>query len=421
MLLIISGRIKRHFSYNWMLSAGLTLFALGIVPAQMALAGHNYTVAGLELSQSGKANSVPSHRFEGLSKAIDTAMTAGNPREALRLSRQMLTMIRAEYGDERRLTDQEFEQAYRITSSHGYSLIKKLHVAQQSEIKAMLALGDYGEAVQRFRRDLYLDMILFGDASPYYLNELNKYALMAKVAGERQLAVDWLTEAVRISKKMFGRRSKEQADALTILATLWYDLGKSETAIAYASQSMTMYQDLGVHSGHNYREALSTLALAEVQSGNVNAAEQLTLEIIEDLKTQGLTKSLEYGVYLGRIADYLEMRQDYETAEKFYNAAIRNTLFTEDEDSIVYALRVKALADMYHKTGQHQLADTYYRRVVGTLQKAGMTHTFGGSPMHDHVRDYNMLGQTASERQAEFAETGGDGFLNQIEDLIADE
>ncbi len=358
--------------------------------------------------------------FGDLEVEFALAMQHGDTGKALVISREMYRLVQTQHALSLSPTDPDFAAQYSITTRDGFELIRKLHVAQHSEIEALLAQGRYRSALDLFSRDLALDKALFGDASPVYLATLGKYALMAKVAGEYRLAKTWLQEKTRVSEKMLGRDSLERAMALTALAELESDVGRLTDGQSHTTEALDILATLNVTSGHDYRMALAAASRVELHLGNARRAEDLTMAILEDLKKLGESASLEYGVNLKRAAQLLHKRGEITKAEQLFLAAVENARDAGGGQSVVYALRVKSLAEFYHATGRHTLADQFYKYAHPVLQQAGMKGFLGDVVNHRATDHTEALHEPTDQVQTVEADQEAVQFLERIEDLIAD-
>lgn len=370
-------------------AAGFLLLSAGCLAGSTSVADH--FVSRQQLANEEMRINLDDEWFDKLHVVLIEEARTGHHTKALRVSRQMLEIVRARYQDDRGLTDREFEQAFPITSAYGYRFISRLHIAQNGEISSLLALGRYDQAVGLLKRDLYLDRKLLGQASPYYLDELVEYALMAKVSGEYNLARTWLEEAIRVSQIMFGRESVELANSLRSLAALLVDLQLFYEAEDRATRTVAMYKSLGIESGRDYRATLDVLSLVFLKTEQLGKAERIISEIISDLQLAGLTESLEYGSVLGRVATVLKKQGKFDQSEKYYRAAILNAKNGLPETEVVYAYRVKVLADLYHLHGSHYLATKLYDQVRDIFDENGMEFRVDERHSHDKVGDVGPL------------------------------
>ncbi len=324
-----------------------------------------------QVADAASGEKFVARQFHLIHQAFGQAMRDKSFASALHISRQMQQVLRDHYGDERDLSTAEFDAVFTITSGTGFRFIQQMHIAINSEVSALLELRDYSTAIRMLEEDMHLDRKLFGQASPYYLAELEEHALIAKAGGDFAMAQRWLAEAVRVTEIMFGRQSRQRADALLALGLLQSDLGRNETAKLHADDAIAMFRELGIASGYEFRLALADSALIYTRSGDFPAAEAAISRVIGLLERANLTDSLEYGGHLGQLANLLARKGDIAKAERLQLAAIENARTATSENSAIYALRVVALADLYRDDRRDHLAAALYERAGPVLQASG--------------------------------------------------
>lgn len=136
------------------------------------------------------------------------------------------------------------------------------------------------------------------------------------------------------------------------------------------------------------------------------------------LKADGKTESLQFGVNLGRIALYLELRGDYELSEIYHRKAIENAKNAVSEKSVIYAIRLNALAKMYHKTGRHSLEEQHLQSIRPLLSETGIYPNMRG---HLGAVKYNSeIGLRKIIDISAGANASEDRFQRQLEYLFAE-
>lgn len=200
--------------------------------------------------------------LEAYPAVIAAANKSGNTQQALRLSRQFIAETRAFYGDDRLLSETEFGQSFPITSRYGFRAIRVFHRAHQYLIDALFATGRHKEAMLLVDRELFFDRKQNGSSSIEYLKSLNKFSLMAKVAGDYDRALALFDESVKVSQSMYGTQSQQLAVAMMKHAILSNDLGRNVNAQVEAMDAIGMFRALKLQHTASYYDALQSFAQA---------------------------------------------------------------------------------------------------------------------------------------------------------------
>jgi len=357
------------------------------------------------LLAAGSAHAGFQDELDRLKANFDARLARGHYDYALSLSDQVMRLARENFGDERGLSRAEFDARYPITNARGFGMKKAIYLALHFELEARWAMKSYDVPHATLSRALDAAKWFHGAASLNYMDDLEDFALLAKITGRYELARSWTEERVRVIEVMFGKDSLYGAEANIALANLLGDLGRVAESTTAGQKAIETYEHLGANRGEAYRGALLVTTRALLRQGDLAEAERLIRLAIADIRKSGETGLPEYGVILGQAARIMQIRGDHMRAEGLLKAAIVNAEEGARDDLLLFALRNRSLAEFYRTIRETALADAY-DKVADQAMKSELARD-GGTALGVHAVEDTM---------ADVPETG---FSTVIDDILA--
>lgn len=330
---------------------------------------------GTGIAYGDEAKQAETEPFAVFHNAYYAYMKFGDYPAALRLSSEWIAAINSRYGNVSHLSERELIARFPMATGTGYTLLTELHDAVDAQIDVLYLMRDFRSASRLLELDLTLGRLKFGQYSPRYVDELAKFTLMAKATGNFEMAVTWTEMRVASLDRMLGKASLPKAGAMVDLAILHADLGQPEKARAVAETALDIFRFFDVAGGAGFRQALSVLARAEQKLGNLAAAENHLLQILDDMAAHGQTNLPEFGVYLGQAARIVQAQGDDDRAVALLEAAIENALMYFPKDRQLAAFRMRRLGDHYRDAGKTELAGISYRHSESWLYANAENYT----------------------------------------------
>lgn len=162
-------------------------------------------------------------------------------------------------------------------------------------------------------------------------------------------------------------RPRREAEALLCRASAISSLGRTREALEVATAASEAFRTLGDADG--YRRARRRMAGAEMNLGELDAAEERLMEIQLDCRASGDMPM--YGMILGDQADVERLRENWSEAADLYRRAMATARRTGNRKD--YAHQLHGLAEVSRLNGRLDEAEALYKEFLDIQLTRGVT------------------------------------------------
>lgn len=268
--------------------------------------------------------------------------------------------------------------------------------------------NNFNEACNCYKHALRLYKQKFGDISQdtIYASNEGVYANLCYQIGDYETAIESGTEVLEIYK-IYGTNNLQYAKCLNNLAVFYASVGNYNEAIQLISEASDIRKKLQGSNHPDYALSLNNLATYHAHLGHYSEAIQLTLESMEITKDALGTEHPDYVRSLGNLAVFYSELGDYNEAIRLEKEATEVTKKYLGSNHPVYAVSLDNLAACYSSIGDYNEAlklgteaMEIYKRALGTEHPDYAGTLANLASYYSSLGDYNeaiKLGTEAME------------------------
>lgn len=219
--------------------------------------------------------------------------------------------------------------------------------------------------------ELYLEVKelrekIVGKDDYLYGNILVSLAVVYKATNRYQEAEKFYLQAYTIVSQTKGKENQSFANILNNLANLYKETGRYESAEKLHNQSIYIKEIIYGKDHLEYGISLSNLANLKIELGQFGEAEELLLAAMRIFsKKQG--NNNHYTNALVGLADIYHRMGNYQQAEEYYKQVYSLVHSLKDKDDPKYGKFIVGIAVLYKSMEQFEIAEKYYREAISIL------------------------------------------------------
>lgn len=192
-----------------------------------------------------------------------------------------------------------------------------------------------------------------------------------------QVAFEFLDRADAIFKKTGDSSSKDYANLMHRIGSVYLSKDILDKSFEYLSKSKQIRDRLGLQNTNEYSGLLVEIGWNYFRKNNFSSALEnyfLSEKIKKDLKLQN---TADYSIVLNVIGSvyYYQGQADYALKYYFQSKEVRDKLNLQE--SMEYSNLMSNISNIYYSKGQYQYAIDYVTKAKSIREKHGMQDTIG--------------------------------------------
>ncbi len=184
-----------------------------------------------------------------------------------------------------------------------------------------------------------------------------------------QSALPKAEQALAQAEKEFGKLDTNYANALGIIASIFYNIGNLDSALLYQEMCINTCRILYKGDNTNLANKINTLGVIHDVRGEYKEAESLYLEALAMYKRLFKIDNIDLANCLNNLAVFYDERSDYKHAELLYNEALSmyRRLFKTDNSTL--ANSINNLGYFYDERGEYDKAESLYVEALAMYRR----------------------------------------------------
>ena len=227
-------------------------------------------------------------------------------------------------------------------------------------------------------------------------NQLNAKAVALHRVGKTQEAIGYAGQALTIRREVLGEKHSAYAQSLNNLAVFYEAQGNYAKAEPLHWQAMAIRKEVLGEKHPDYALSLNNLAALYEAQGNYAKAEPLFRQALEIRKEVLGEKHPDYALSLNNLAAFYVAQGNYANAEPLFRQALEIHKEVLGEKHPDYAVSLNNLAFLYDSQGNYTKAEPLYRQALEICQRVlGEKHPTYATSLNNLASLYKSQGNYA--------------------------
>jgi CHAT domain-containing protein len=272
------------------------------------------------------------------------------------------------------LADVELKARLTVAQRKQLRQLEQLH----HQVRYLLQVGQARSALPPATQALGITKDLYGDRHLAYATSLNNLGAVYHGRGDYRPALSVLDRALAVTRAAVGPRHPEYALRLNNLGLLHEVLGDYRAAMPLLRQALEVTRQAVGPNHNDYAARLSNLALLHKDMGDYKAALPLIQQALAVTRQAVGQKHPDYAARLNNLALLYQDLGDYKAALPLLQKALEVTAATTGHKHVEYARKLNNLAQLHQDMGDYRAALPLFEKALAvSAQTVGEKH-----PLH---------------------------------------
>lgn len=229
--------------------------------------------------------------------------------------------------------------------------------------------GDHQGTILIYAKALDSARTRYGAESEEAIIMLGYMADIQKVTGDFERAEQSFMTLLEICKRKYSAPHEQIAKALGQLGHTRFKLGQLETAVSLMTEAQQMFEDLGMHYTHQLAHNITLLAGVYQAQGFYLKAEQLHLEAVDIEKNIPKFDEGIYGAVINNLASFYAGLQQSGEALRYYDISLRLKEKQLGKTHAFYLLTLRNKGTILADAGRYSEAEIILKEALNTAKE----------------------------------------------------
>ena len=209
----------------------------------------------------------------------------------------------------------------------------------------------------------------YGAESEEAIIMLGYLADIQKLTGDFERAEQSFMTLLDICKRKYSGPNEQTAKALGQLGHTRFRLGELETAVSLMTEAQQMFESLGMHYTHQLAHNITLLAGVYQAQGFYLKAEQLHLEAVDIEQNMPRFDEVVYGAVINNLASFYAGLQQSEKALRYYDISLRLKEKQLGKTHAFYLLTLRNKGTILADAGRYSEAEIILKEALNTAKE----------------------------------------------------